>query len=260
MPEELRLQHLGEALGGVVGEVPGPEEHASQDLRGVAAEPDLAGHLLRREQRPGVGLAGRPVEGVPRVEVPAADLLRPPGGQALVVLGAAEGPVELRHEVVHAPRREPGRGVREDDVVRVQAADALGHAVLPDAEGADAELQGRLEGAKAVGHLGDEEVDVVAAPLGQAGESPALLGEGGRVLGADVVRRVGVEVVVEVDPVDVVAAGHVHDDAGDVVPHGGPARVQDAQIAELQHPLRTGPRHVVGGPLVRGAFAAPGRG
>src|SRR5690606_19876616 len=106
-----------------------------------------------------------------------------------------------------------------------EALDGGGVAGAPDAEGADAEAASGVDGGDLVMETLDEGVDVVAAPVGafEGAAGRAVLGPTGVVVEGDLVPRVvglgvRIEVVVEVDAVDVVAADDVEDDGdGDVL-------------------------------------------
>jgi len=188
-------------------------------IREDAGPLDLVGDFGCAEG-PGAAVVG-PAGVQPGVEVSAAWVVREPppqeAGERLV--GLVDRPVELGHEVVAPPLVEPAAGVGVDPCVLVEALDVRGVAGAIDAKRADADLDVGLDGVDLLVELLDEGVDVVPPPV-VARERAAfvavalvgrVVGEGEGVAGV-VVDGVGVEVVVEVDAVDVVAGGDVGDD------------------------------------------------
>ena len=113
----------------------------------------------------------------------------------------------------------------------------------PDAEGTHAEPHPRLHGVHAVVELFHQQVHVPATPVvagERASASPVTLVRGGvgEVDCAAAVRLgIGIEVVVHVHAVDVVAAHDVEDDPRGAAAHGRVARIQPEERAVLADEL-----------------------
>ena len=165
------------------------------------------------------------------VHVASLGVLVPPVGEgqrrgALML----ELPVQLRQLVVYPALLRPQQHVGVEVVVVLQAvglaAAGVAFLVAPDAEGADAEAYPGLFGRGDFGvYLLDEQVDVVAAPVGLL-HPVAVFGK--RLLVGEVgaAGGVGVEVVVEVDAVDIVAVDDVHHHVLDELAVLGQTRVE----------------------------------
>ena len=210
---------LGEGVGefaAVLGEAVDAPKDVAGDAVGIAGTLDLADDFLGC---PGAADAGGVVAG-PEVAAVVV-LLGPPLEEDGVALGfLIDGPVELGGEVIDPAGVEPFAGIGVEVVVGFESADLVGLAGFPDAEGAEAEFDPGFDGLDGGVEAFDEAVDVVAAPV-VAGELAAavtvalptgLVGEVDGFAGG-VLDLVGVEVIVEVDAVDVVAAEDVEDDA-----------------------------------------------
>ena len=125
---------------------------------------------------------------LPDVERTPGGVLRPPVHKALVVgSGMADGPIELRYDVVHPTLSDPKQYVGIEVVIVLQPAGvttgntAAGRKIVVDAKGRNAELHPRFDAVhRVIEHL-DEGVDVVATPVGEVVEAIAVGGIGGRI-------------------------------------------------------------------------------
>src|SRR5262249_11674652 len=186
-------------------------------------QPHLLGDL---GGRPALLLAGHPAGDVARPEVPPlAVLAGPPRQQPRVaLLLLADRPVQLRAEVIGPGLAQPEPGVGVQLGVLVEAGDARRVARPPDAERADAHLHPRLGRLHPAVWPAHEAVDRRTPPIAPARPaSPlavllpgAVVGEGDR-LAVLAFFLIGVEIVVDVDAIDVVAADHVEHDGQGVV-------------------------------------------
>ena len=84
-----------------------------------------------------------------------------------------------------------------------------GVSVPPNPKGTHAPFDGGIVGPQTVSYLPDIQVDVVAPPVADVGEAATLLPECHRVSvrPRNIVRRVRVEIVVDMHPIHIVAAG-----------------------------------------------------
>ena len=163
-------------------------------------------------------------------------------GEALRLL--VDAPVELGGEVVDPTLAQPGTGVGGHVLKGVGAGfDGAGDAGTPDAERADAEFDVRLFLLDGAVEALDEGVDVVAPPFGDGHASPAgsvgVVG-GGVVEDDFATNGVGVEVVVDVDAVDVVAFGDVNHDLDGAVLNRFVRGVEPELAARRHEVLRMG--------------------
>ena len=165
----------------------------------------------------------------------------PPLDELFVVGRAvAQLPIELRHVVVHPALVDPVEHVGIQVVVVLQAArigarQAAAHlCVVVDAERTDTELDPRLGGTDAfVQHL-DEGIDVVTPPFTDVAETIAVALESSLVGDGHACHGIGVEIVVDMEPVDVVAADDVGHYLTDVTVVLGQARVEENQSVVLK--------------------------
>ena len=151
----------------------------------------------------------------------AVGVVVPPVGERLGGGGGVvESPVELREHVVDPAFAGPEGYVGIKSVVVFEAvgvaAAGVAFLVAPYSEGANAEAHPWLPCDDSLVDLLDEEVHIVAAPVASV-HALAGAGIGGIVGEIDTRLGVGVEIVVHVDSVDVVAAHDVINYAHDEV-------------------------------------------
>ena len=217
---------------------------------GVATDPGtppqrghLGQHLVHRPGR--VGAVGAVAIGHLAAEQagPEVALLRvlaqPVVAQHLESLGrTGPGPVELGGEVVEPALAAPALHIGIQLVELAEALDARRtQAGLADAEGADAHLEPGLDAVHLAVQRLDQAVDVVAAPVvarqpaatAAVGLPAGVIGEGA-VLALALAHRVGIEIVIDVHTVDVVAARHVADHRQGVAGGVGFAGVEPALV------------------------------
>ena len=165
----------------------------------------------------------------------------PPAYQLVIVSGlVAYLPVYLGHAVVHPSLTVPQQDVSIQVVVVLQAvrAAALRVALLVtvDAKGRDAHLDPRLHVVHGLVQLLDKEVDVLAPPVATVGNALVI----GTVLGIvgnlHAWHRIGIEIVVNVQAVDVVAPHNVAHNLADVVPALRQGGVEQRQPVVLKRP------------------------
>ncbi len=151
-------------------------------------------------------------------------LRQPPVQQGVERLPrGADGPVELRGEVIHPAALQPEARVGVELVPGVEPRHAGGEPRAPDPKRRNADAHPRLALLDLAVHPLHEAVDVLAAPVA-AGQRPAAARVAGigRVVGKDegaVAVRIRIEEVVDVEGVDVVALHHVVHDGDGVVLH-----------------------------------------
>ena len=166
--------------------------------------------------------------------------ISPPGEQGRKTLWAAVFPIQLRREVIDPSLPHPDHGVGEEFVVLIHADfDVRGRGVFAvDAEGADAKKQARAGGVDSLAEVADEEMDILAAPVGlgefAAGGAVGCVGfVVGKMRESTLGRGVGVELVIEVDARDVVALDEFAHDGVDVAADFGRAGVHPKRGADF---------------------------
>ena len=176
-------------------------------------------------------------------------VLRPPAAETVVVgCGMSNLPIDLRHGVVHPTLVNPVDDIGVEVVIVLQTAGVRsgdGAAVLlvvVDAEGTDAELHpglclvdGTME------HL-DEEVYVVASPVAAVADAVVVFLERGIVGDGLSGYGVGVEVVVDMEAVNIVATDDVLHHLTDVLAVLVEGGVEDEQVVISEEAL--GPLHI----------------
>ncbi len=169
-----------------------------------------------------------------------------------------EWPVELGQLIVDPAAARPQQYVGVEVVVVLQtrrgAARRVCGGVAPDAEGAYPEYHPGLGGGYHVVYLLNEQVDVATAPVGQL-HAFAVAAEGGAVVKAHALDGIGVEVVVEVYAVDIVAGHDIAHHRGDMVAVGRLAGVEVQSPVVPHRALGMAAGYVPG----RHALAAGGR-
>ena len=184
----------------------------------------------------GVGSAG--VESGPDVAILVVHLDPVVEKDGIGLRGLLDWPVELGREVVAPALFEPLFGVGVELGVLVDSGfDAFGDAGAIDAEGGDSELDVALLALDFFVELLDEVVDVFASPVIFV-EALAVLGVAGGVGEIDLLlvfveNWVGVEVVVDVDAVDVVALDDVDHDVQGSLLDGGFAWIHPEEFSVL---------------------------
>ena len=113
----------------------------------------------------------------------------------------------------------------------------MGPLIAVDAEGADAELDVGLDAVDRAGQVTDQSGDIVPPPV-------ALRGKGGTIAAVGLVvieglpgYRIGVEVVVKVDPVHIVAGDDVAHHLAGVGAHLWEAGIEEQLLAVADKPL-----------------------
>ena len=163
----------------------------------------------------------------------------PPAQQGGIVgCLVANLPVELGDVVVDPPLTYPFEDVGIEVVVVLQsvggAARGVAAHVAIDAERGHAELHPRLDAADGLEHVADEEVDILPAPVADA-QSVTILGIGVAIGNGQSLNGIGIEVVVDVDAVDVVAlhdVGHHLTDVLAILRHSGVEEPQPIVLEE----------------------------
>ena len=221
--------------------------------RGAGFGPDLVG--LPDHLGGGAVLAdvGR-VDAGPQMA--ASDILRGPPRQQLgeALLGLALGPVELRGEVIGHALTDPLPGIGVEHLVLIHALDAFGKARFPDTEGADAELHPGLFAMHRGIHRPHQAVDVLAPPVRSTQlAAGALVGAPTAVVGKRHGRPQGrfvgirVEIVVDVDPIEVVAMDHVGHHLEGLVTRLGEAGIEPEELAIGHHQIGSSAADVLAG-------------
>ena len=146
---------------------------------------ELRVHLIDRRIVQ-IGLRNRAFDVLSDVEGTSGSMFCPPTQEAIVVgAGVSDGPVELRHDVVHPTLADPEQDVGIQVVVVLQTAGvATGHTtagrqVVVNAEGRHTEFDPRFDAVHGVVEHLDEGIHVVATPIRAVVESIAVGGEGG---------------------------------------------------------------------------------
>ena len=133
----------------------------------------------------------------------------------------ADFPVDLRHVIVNPTFVHPEEHVGIKVVVVLRAVGLTSRyvasrlRVVVNAEGRHAELHPGLHGPQTVVKLGDKAVDILAAPFCAVCHAIAEAGIRG-VVGDGPSRRVGIEIVVDVQAVDIITAYNVRCHTADV--------------------------------------------
>ena len=161
-------------------------------------------HRLADEERTPLAMLGPPVDEL-----------------GIVGHGMANLPVDLRDVIVYPAFARPEQDVGIEVVVVLQAArpaaQRVARLVAVDAEGRHAELDPRFQPPYRFMDFADEQVDVATPPVADVVEAAAIAGEAGRVGKLHAFRGIGIEVIVHVDGVDVVARHDVAHHLADVV-------------------------------------------
>ncbi|OPZ79236.1 MAG: hypothetical protein BWY77_01384 [bacterium ADurb.Bin431] len=241
---EIPAQAVAKTFGIVLHKAGGIEDIAA-DAGDGAIEAHLIADLGGRPLPGGKGRSGRHlVNALADVKMDALHHRGPPRRQRPVGGDAqAKGPVDLRGEVIDAFVPNPGQGIAVDGVIGFHAGRA-GIAVLADAEGTDAQLDVRFDGDQAVVQGADKEVDIVPPPVAALGKAAGIGRKTGIILVGD--SLVGIEIVIKVNAVEVVAPHHVKDDGEDILPHLGQTGVKIAVVPLVQDPRGMGVHDMVG--------------
>src|SRR5438105_1257138 len=234
-------------------------------LARIAEDGDLPRDLVDRPRRLPDG-TGR-VQ--PWPQVPAHGILRPPPRieRAEAIFRGVDLPVELRGDVVEPAFAQPLSRVGEGLAEGVEPVGAFRITRAPDTKGADAHGDPWLGDVHALIELGDEIVDVVAAPIVSVRPPlPAAIPDPRRVVrkielahdpdrvpmapstNAAIARprlAIGVEEIVEVDAVDVIALHDVDDRRQHRLAGGGNSRVDPLLPPVSTNPIGVGARDVI---------------
>ena len=179
-------------------------------------------------------------------------LLHPPSQQLLVTLAfLVDGPVELGCEVVHPAGLQPLPRIGIQFFEGIEPLHVFGIARPPDAEGTDTELHPGLGAGHGTPERVDEQVDILPPPvvarerttLGSVALPAAIVGKGDGLAAAAL--GIGIEVVVEVDAIDVIALHDVEHHADGALAYGGLAGIHPQRLAVALHQLRALPAEVV---------------
>ena len=202
-------------------------------LTGQLVELSRALHVLANHQR-----------GVLAVTVP-------PVYQLVVVSGlVAYLPINLGNTVVYPALVYPQHHVGIQLVVVLQTVGiaAVGVALLVaiDAKGRHAELHPRLRVANGLIELSDKLVDIVAAPVVAVGKAIGVGLEVGSIGDGDTSDGIGIEIVVDMQSVDIVALQNVAHHIADIVAVLLQRRVEQRQPVVLEATLGMALYHVVG--------------
>ena len=235
-------------------------EHALEvACDGVAGPPGHAVHIVHRAlqahlviELSGVGgiaalvgdvLMGHDVvEGLAIIHVAAVGMIVPPVHEHEVAGSLVfQFPVELRHHIVHPPLGGPLEAVGIQGVVALQpiglAAVGVTGLVAPDAEGADAEAHPGLHLLDGIVQLLDEQVHVVAAPVVPV-PTDAILIVRSRIGELSALDGIGIEIVVHVQCINVIATQDVTHHLIDKVTTLGQTRVEvQFAVGILEEPL-----------------------
>ena len=135
-----------------------------------------------------------------------------------------DGPIELRRKVIHPAVRQPFARISVKFGVSVESFDLRRISRAPDAERADAEFHPRLRRLDGLIDAADESVHVLAPPVVAAQFPPtpnffqlASSGKSSSLPPSD--SLYGIEIIVEVNAIHVVALDDVHDDAQRIILH-----------------------------------------
>ena len=171
----------------------------------------------------------------------ASSLGAPPSEEFSVALWAGNTPVELRRHVVALAFLKPLSRIGGEVFVGVdRGGGASRHAGLPDTKRADADPHPRFCFFHGAVHLADKVIDVGAALRWRfaIGKLPLRV-----VVFIEV--WVGVEVVVDVDAIDIVAAGDIGDDSERSLAGEAFCRVHPLVGLEFFHDGRVGAGDVI---------------
>ena len=190
------------------------------------------------------------------VQIALRDMLVPPMDE-LVIVGRtiANLPIDLRHTIVHPTFGIPKQHVGIEVVVVLQTVStaAIGVALLItiDAEGRNANLYPRLGVVNGAVELFDKQIDVIAAPVATIVDAVAI----GAILcivgNLNTSNGIGIEVVIDVQAVDIIARHNITDDVANIVAAGLLGRIQQRQTVVLKRPLGMFYNDVVAGIFVR---------
>ena len=213
-----------------------------------AAQRTLQVHLLRHLVLRGVvdvGGAHRALHVLPYVERACGGKAAPPVYQFVVVgCGVPDFPVDLRHEIVHPAVVDPKEHVGIKVIVVLQPLCLRAGQVcaffdvMINAEGRHAEFHPRLHGVDAVAEHLDKSIDIVAPPIVDVGNAVAMRGVGLGIGNGEPRHGVGVEVVVDVQPVHVVAAHDVGGDGTDILAVLRHAGVEENEVVVFEEAFR----------------------
>ena len=172
---------------------------------------------------------------------PLAMLGPPVNKHGIVGYRMAYLPVNLRDIVVYPTFACPKQHVGVKVVVVLQAAglasQRVARVVAVDAERRHAELDPRLQSAHRFVYLADEQVDVATPPVADVVEAATIAGKAGRVGELHPFRGIGIEVVVHVDGIDIVARHNVAHHLADVITALRQGRVEEQLVAVGKEPL-----------------------
>ena len=192
---------------------------------------------------PRVGILDGTLDIFTNIEIGMADVFAPPMYQ-LVVVGSliAYLPINLGHAIVHPAFLVPQQHVGIEVVVVLQAVGtaAVGIAALVavDAEGGYTDFHPRLGVMDGIVELFNELVDVIAAPVGQVAETVIVCPEVGIIGNGYACHGIGIEIVVDVQAVDIVARHNVAHHVADIVAALLQGRIQQRQAIVLERPFR----------------------
>ena len=209
------------------------------NCRCLAIQPELRRYLVGLLPASRFARAADPISCLPNIQMPPVGqfhhAIPPRNQQTIVCRRVAEVPIQLRGNIIEPTRLNPLPRVGINVVIALQpigsrAVGLGGSFVLPDTKRRNPKLHPGFGNPDAVAHLLHEQVHVVASPVGPVGKPPVvahkrrIVVEGSRSGGG----WVGIKVIVEMHPVDVVPAHHIHNNPSDIASNFGQSRVQNA--------------------------------
>ena len=178
---------------------------------------------------------------LPDIEVPTVGMVVPPIDKRLDTSRlVADLPIELRQHVVHPTVTGPQQHIGIELVVVLQAVGrtAVGVALLVtvDTEGADTEAHPGVARLDNPAQLLDEQVHILATPVTPL-HTVTIAGVAVIVGKLAAGNRIGIEIVVHVDGIDIVASHNIVDHPADKLAALGQSRVEIELFTILDEPL-----------------------
>lgn len=256
-----RVFHAFIVAGDVIGWPPCHAVHVGQlahepyfvvELGGVGRVASILGN---------VGFVHRFAHGLSIIHVPAIGVLIPPVAQLQVACNLVlKLPIELWHHVVDPALGGPFEAVGIEGVIAFQAVGvaAIGVArlVAPNAKWANAQSHPWFHLLNGVVQHLDEQVNIVSSPVAPVAPPLPILGKTATIGKVGSFHRIGVEVVVHVKGVDVVACQQVAHHLIDKIATLGQGRVEvDFAVGIFHKPFGV---FIVDVPCGRSVFAAGG--
>ena len=190
----------------------------------------------------------RPGHVLPNIKVPATGVLIPPFHQRDIIgRGMPDLPIDLGDIIIDPALLHPIEDISIEIIIILQAvrraARAVGRAPLiaVDAKGADAETDPRLGQQDRPLQLADQGVDILAPPLVALARliahRQAIFPETPVVGESQSGHRVGIEIIIHVDRVDVVAAHDITHHQADELPAIRNARIKEDLLVVFHEPF-----------------------